>query len=78
MIHADNTVQLPIFETVLNGITILGSIVGNRADLDEVFRLHSQGRTRVVREVRQLDEVNECFEDVEKGQVQARLVFDLR
>lgn len=75
---ADNTVQLPIFETVLNGITILGSIVGNRADLDEVFRLHSQGRTRVVREVRQLDEVNECFEDVEKGQVQARLVFDLR
>ena len=75
---ADNTVQLPIFETVLNGITILGSIVGNRADLDEVFRLHPQGRTRVVREVRQLDEVNECFEDVEKGQVQARLVFDLR
>jgi propanol-preferring alcohol dehydrogenase len=75
---ADNAVQLPIFETVLNGITILGSIVGTRADLDEVFRLHAQGRTRVVREVRQLDEVNECFEDVEKGQVQARLVFDLR
>ena len=25
---ADNAVQLPIFETVLNGITILGSIVG--------------------------------------------------
>ena len=46
--------------------------------LNEVFRLHAQGRTRVVREVRQLDEVNECFEDVEKSQVQARLVFDLR
>jgi propanol-preferring alcohol dehydrogenase len=75
---ADNAVQLPIFETVLNGITVLGSIVGTRADLNEVFRLHAQGRTRVVREVRQLDEVNECFEDVEKGQVQARLVFDLR
>jgi propanol-preferring alcohol dehydrogenase len=75
---ADNAVQLPIFETVLNGITILGSIVGTRADLSEVFRLHAQGRTRVVREVRQLEEVNECFEDVEKGQVQARLVFDMR
>jgi alcohol dehydrogenase, propanol-preferring len=75
---ADNAVQLPIFETVLNGITILGSIVGTRADLNEVFRLHAQGRTRVVREVRQLEEVNECFEDVEKGQVQARLVFDMR
>jgi alcohol dehydrogenase, propanol-preferring len=75
---ADNTVQLPIFETVINGITILGSTVGTRADLNEVFRLHAQGRTRVIREVRKLDEVNECFEEVEKGQVQARLVFDLR
>jgi alcohol dehydrogenase, propanol-preferring len=75
---ADNAVRLPIFETVLNGITILGSIVGTRADLNEVFRLHAHGRTRVVREVRQLEEVNECFEDVEKGQVQARLVFDMR
>lgn len=75
---ADNTVQLPIFETVLNGITIVGSIVGTRADLAEVFRLHAQGRTRVIRQTRRLDEVNECFEEVEKGQVQARLVFDLR
>lgn len=75
---ADNHVQLPIFETVLNGITVVGSIVGTRADLAEVFRLHAQGRTRVVRETRRLDEVNECFEEVEKGQVKARLVFDLR
>ena len=75
---ADNYVKLPIFETVLNGITIIGSIVGTRADLAEVFRLHAQGRTRVVRETRQLDDVNECFEQVEKGLVKARLVFDLR
>jgi propanol-preferring alcohol dehydrogenase len=75
---ADNHVKLPIFETVLNGITVVGSIVGTRTDLAEVFRLHEQGRTRVVRETRKLDEVNECFEEVEKGQVKARLVFDLR
>jgi alcohol dehydrogenase, propanol-preferring len=75
---AENTVPVPIFETVLNGITIIGSIVGTRADLAEVFRLHAAGRTRVVRETRSLDEVNECFEQVEKGQVKARLVFDLR
>ena len=75
---ADNHVQLPIFETVLNGITIVGSIVGTRTDLAEVFRLHAQGRTRVVRETRQLEDVNQCFEEVEKGQVKARLVFDLR
>jgi propanol-preferring alcohol dehydrogenase len=75
---ADNSVRLPIFETVLNGITVVGSIVGTRGDLAEVFRLHALGRTRVVRETRALDEVNECFEQVEKGQVKARLVFDLR
>jgi propanol-preferring alcohol dehydrogenase len=75
---ADNQVELPIFETVLNGITVLGSIVGTRADLAEVFRLHALGRTRVVRETRSLDEVNECFGEVEAGKVKARLVFDLR
>ncbi|MCX6402113.1 MAG: alcohol dehydrogenase AdhP [Propionibacteriales bacterium] len=75
---ADNFVSLPIFETVLRGIKILGSIVGTRKDLAEVYAIHAQGRTRVIRETRKLDEVNECFEEVEKGQVKARIVFDLR
>jgi propanol-preferring alcohol dehydrogenase len=75
---ADNFVKLPIFETVLNGITIRGSIVGTRKDLAEVYAIHAQGRTRVIRETRRLSEVNECFEEVEKGHVQARIVFDLR
>ena len=75
---ADNMVSLPIFETVLNGITVLGSIVGTRKDLAEVYAIHAQGRTRVIRETRRLDEVNECFEEVEKGNVKARIVFDLR
>jgi len=75
---ADNFVSLPIFETVLKGITILGSIVGTRKDLAEVYAIHAQGRTQVIRETRKLDEVNECFEEVEKGQVKARIVFDLR
>lgn len=75
---ADNLVSLPIFETVLNGITVLGSIVGTRKDLAEVYAIHAQGRTRVIRETRRLEEVNECFEEVEKGSVKARIVFDLR
>ena len=39
---ADNEITLPIFETVLNGITIAGSIVGTRKDLREVFELHAR------------------------------------
>jgi alcohol dehydrogenase, propanol-preferring len=61
---ADNFVQLPIFETVLNGITIKGSIVGTNQDLQDVFRLHELGRTKVLYETRALDDVNEAFADV--------------
>lgn len=73
---ADNYVQLPIFETVLNGITVVGSIVGTRLDLQEVFELHALGRTKVMYETRHLDSVNEDFKAVEEGKVSARLVFD--
>ena len=73
---ADNEVRLPIFETVLNGITVVGSIVGTRSDLREVFELHGAGRTRVTREIRPLDQVNESIADVEAGRVTARIVFE--
>ncbi|MGY4098631.1 zinc-dependent alcohol dehydrogenase [Nocardia sp. R16R-3T] len=75
---ADNNVSVPIFETVLGGITITGSIVGTRVDLAETFQLHAEGRTTVIREPRTLDTVNESIKAVETGQVDARLVFDLR
>ncbi len=74
---ADNEVTLPIFETVLNGITIVGSIVGTRSDLREVFELHAAGKTRVIRESRSLDDVNEAIADVEAGRIAARIVFQM-
>jgi propanol-preferring alcohol dehydrogenase len=74
---ADNEVVLPIFETVLNGITIIGSIVGTRTDLREVFELHAAGKTHVTREVRSLDQVNDSIADVEAGRITARIVFQL-
>jgi propanol-preferring alcohol dehydrogenase len=73
---ADNQVRLPIFETVLGGIRTVGSIVGTRADLREVFELHAAGKTRLIREVRPLDTVNESMADVEAGRVAARVVFE--
>ncbi|MEO8423738.1 MAG: zinc-dependent alcohol dehydrogenase [Actinomycetota bacterium] len=74
----DNVFPLPIFETVLRGIQVIGSLVGTREDLNEVFQLHVAGRTRVVLERRELEQVNECFADVLSGTIPARLVFDLR
>jgi len=71
----DNAMSLPIFQTVLKGIRVIGSIVGTRADLAEVFRLHSAGRTRVFYETRPLDQINEAVEDVLASRVAARLVL---
>ncbi len=75
---ADNNLELPIFETVLKGISVTGSLVGTRNDLKECFALHASGRTRVVAETRRLEDVNECFEEVLSGHVPARLVFDMQ
>lgn len=74
---ADNRLEIPVFETVLKGISVIGSLVGTRNDLQDCFDLHAAGRTRVVSEPRQLDDVNECFAEVLSGRVPARLVFDL-
>jgi propanol-preferring alcohol dehydrogenase len=68
--------RLPIFETVLKGISVIGSIVGTREDLAEVFRLHALGRTRVIAEARKLDDVNSAIDDVLEGRTGARLVFE--
>ena len=74
----DNEITLPVFQTVLGGISVIGSIVGTRRDLAEVFELHAAGRTRVVYETRSLDDVNDAMDELLRGDVSARLVFDLQ
>jgi alcohol dehydrogenase, propanol-preferring len=73
---ADNEMRLPIFETVLNGIQISGSIVGTRVDLAEVFEWHARGRTHVTYQRRPLESVNQSFADVLAGRIPARIVLD--
>ncbi|AGL16971.1 alcohol dehydrogenase AdhP [Actinoplanes sp. N902-109] len=71
----DNTMALPIFQTVLKGIRVIGSIVGSRADLAAVFRLHAAGRTRVILQTRPLEQINDAIDEVLAGRVPARLVL---
>ncbi|MFB7185663.1 alcohol dehydrogenase AdhP [Streptomyces sp. NPDC056230] len=75
---AEGKLELPVFDTVLNGKKVIGSIVGTREDLAEVFQLHRLGRTRVVRESRALQDINTSIDDVLAGKVPGRLVFDMR
>ena len=75
---ADNGVlTLPIFDAVIGGKSVIGSIVGTRNDLADVFALHAAGRTKVVIEDRRLEEINESIDDVSSGAVAARVVFQL-
>ncbi len=72
---AEGEMNIPIFETVLKGISIIGSIVGTRQDLAEVFELHAEKKTRVIGESRRIDQVNDAIGQVLSGKVPARLVF---
>lgn len=73
----DGALNVPIFDLVISGKTIIGSIVGTRNDLADVFALHAAGRTRVIIEDRKLDDVNDSIADVVSGRVAARVVFQL-
>lgn len=72
----DGAFELPIFETVLKGVSVIGSIVGTRQDLREVFALHAAGRTEVVTERRDLADVSAAMDEILAGTVPARIVFD--
>jgi propanol-preferring alcohol dehydrogenase len=72
---AEGTLTVPVFDTVLNGTSIIGSIVGTRADLSEVFALHAARRTRVIYQDRHLSDVNEAIDEVLQGRAPARLVL---
>jgi len=73
---ADNaSINVPIFDAVLTGKSVIGSIVGTRNDLADVFALHAAGRTKIVAVERKLDEVNEAITEVLAGAVPARVVF---
>ena len=75
---AENHMRVPIFETVLGGLDIRGSIVGTHRDLEEVFELHRRGLTRVMRSERSLDGVNTAIAQVLDGSATTpRLVFDM-
>jgi alcohol dehydrogenase, propanol-preferring len=68
---------IPIFNTVLNGVTIKGSIVGTRKDMQEALDFAARGKVRPIVETAPLDSINEVFERMEKGQINGRIVLTM-
>ncbi|MBB4212191.1 propanol-preferring alcohol dehydrogenase [Rhodothalassium salexigens DSM 2132] len=68
---------LPIFDMVLRGITVRGSIVGTRLDLAEALAFAGDGLVKATTTTASLDQVNDVFARLHKGDIEGRVVLDL-
>ena len=68
---------LNIFGMVLNGITVRGSIVGTRLDLQKSLDFAGDGKVKATIETASLDEVNTIFDRMKAGKIEGRMVMDL-
>ncbi len=68
---------LNIFGLVLNGITVRGSIVGTRLDLQESIDFAAAGKVKATIEMAKLADINHVFERMHKGKIEGRVVLDL-
>ena len=68
---------LDIFGMVLNGITVRGSIVGTRLDLQESLEFAGQGKVKAPVQSAKLEDINDIFAKMHKGQIEGRMVLDL-
>ena len=67
---------LSIFDTVLNGITVRGSIVGTRLDLQEAMAFAGEGKVKATVETARLEAINDVFARMRQGDIRGRIVLD--
>ncbi|WP_241992134.1 zinc-binding dehydrogenase [Cryobacterium lyxosi] len=65
----------PIFNIVLKGLTIRGSIVGTRQDMEEALQFYARGQIHPTVSERRLDEVNEVLDEMKHGKIDGRVVI---
>ena len=68
---------LPIFDMVLNGITVRGSIVGTRLDLQEALEFAAAGKVRATVATERLENINDVFSRMHAGAIDGRVVLDM-
>ncbi|WP_049621009.1 alcohol dehydrogenase AdhP [Frateuria defendens] len=67
---------LDIFGMVINGITVRGSIVGTRLDLQEALDFAGEGKVAATVSTDKLDNINDVFARMRAGQIEGRVVLD--
>ncbi|MBW7963054.1 alcohol dehydrogenase AdhP [Bradyrhizobium sp. BR 10261] len=66
----------PIFDVVLKRITVRGSIVGTRRDLDEAIAFAADGKVKAEVTKVPLAQINDVFERMKAGKIDGRMVLD--
>ncbi|MGO1522166.1 MAG: alcohol dehydrogenase AdhP [Nesterenkonia sp.] len=66
----------PIFDIVLKGLTIRGSIVGTRQDMVEALDFYARGLIRPTFTKRPLSDINAVLDEMEHGKIDGRVVID--
>jgi propanol-preferring alcohol dehydrogenase len=66
-----------IFDLVLNGQTVRGSIVGTRKDLEEALQFAADGKVKATIEQQSLGSINDIFDRLKQGKVNGRIVLDI-
>ena len=67
----------PIFDVVLKRLTIRGSIVGTRRDLDEAIAFAAAGKVHAETILVPFNSINTVFTDLRAGKVHGRAVLDV-
>ena len=70
--------DLDIPRLVLDGIEVVGSLVGTRQDLREAFQFAAENKVIPKIQLRQLSEINDIFDEMEKGTITGRMVIDMK
>lgn len=68
---------LPIFDTVLNRITVRGSIVGTRKDMQEAIAFAVDGKVKADVHAARLDDINTVFDQMKVGEIEGRMVLEI-
>ena len=64
-----------IFEIVLKGLTVRGSIVGTRQDMQEALDFYARGQIHATVATRDLSEINAVFAEMKQGKIDGRVVI---
>lgn len=67
----------PIFDVVLKRITIRGSLVGTRADLQDCLSVAAHRNIRSHAQTEPLEKVNHTLDDLRQGNVKGRIVLTM-